>query len=157
MKKILLFSMLVSIVFVGCKKETTYQVFNNCSPHKSEIEPLLNGTLYEVVIFEYLGEDIVMQKNVKKIEVGKKSEEFIMHGKAEKIKVSFVMIPKESQFYNILGTRYYTVQYFYFDEGKLTLAEINDKTMMSESPKSSKGAINGDGISIEKVRKSIKK
>jgi hypothetical protein len=155
MKKLLLFIVFTSILLIGCKKDTIYQIYNNCSVYHSDVDPLLNGTFYEVVVLEYLGEDIVMQKNIKKIEVGKKSEEFTMHGKAEKIKISFELLPKESAFYGVTS-RLYTAQYFYLEPGKLTLAEINDKTMLSEDPKSPKQTTT-DEVTIENIRKSILK
>jgi len=142
MKKVLLvFTIVViaSFFLLGCKKEieATYQIYNNCSSVSSAYEPLLNGTLYEIVVFEYFGSDVVREKNIDRIAVGGKSGVITAHEKAEKIKVSFKFLPKESSYYNMSSNnRKYTVQYYYLKREKKDnkiIAELNGNTMLSGS------------------------
>ena len=103
MRKNILFVLIAASLFViGCKKETTYQVFNNTTKPSSSADPYLDGSMWEVVIFEYAGNDVITQKNIDRVEVGKKSQIFTAHEKAEKIKVSFKFLPPQSNYKAIL-------------------------------------------------------
>ena len=152
MKKTLLFSLVLflSIVFIGCKKDTTYQIYNNCTKEQTSVQ-YLDGSLYEVVIYEYLGNDVIRQVNIDKISSGGgKSDIITANEKTEKIKVSFRLLPKQSAYYNLSSNnRKYTVQYYFLEEGKLTIAEINGNTMVGGSMKISKNEQNS-GITINK-------
>ena len=73
MKRIILFAMIVAVSF-GCSKDdisaptapTTYQVFNNM-PYQTPVLPYLDGSFYEVIVYCYVGSDIVKQDNYEKI------------------------------------------------------------------------------------------
>ena len=157
MKKILFFLTISSLIFFGCKKEkdATYQILNNSSKYQSSTQ-YLDGSIYDVVVFEYRGNDVVKEVNINKISYGGgKSSKITAHEKTEKIKVSFKFLPKESPYYNLSSNnRKYTVQYYYLKKGENIIAEINDKTMIGGSLNLSKGKSNY-GVTIKEIMKNI--
>jgi len=157
MKKILFFLTISSLIFFGCKKDkdATYQILNNSSKYQSSTQ-YLDGSIYEVVVFEYRGNDVVKEVNINKVSYGGgKSNKITAHEKTEKIKVSFKLLPKESPYYNLSSNyRKYTVQYYYLKKGENTIAEINDKTMVSGSITSAKEGTDY-GITIKEMIQNI--
>ena len=157
MRKLLFLLTISSLIIFGCKKDkdATYQILNNSSKYESSTQ-YLDGSMYEIVVFEYHGNDVVKEVNISKIGYGGgKSSKITAHEKTEKIKVSFKFLPKESQYYNLSSNnRKYTVQYYYLKKGENTIAEINDKTMLGGSLNLSKGE-SDYGITIKEMMKNV--
>ena len=131
MKK-MLFVALVSLLLISCKDEpliSTYQVFNNTSSYSSSV-PYLDGSMYEVVVFCYAGNDVVREDNFTKIAIGGKTPIKEVTESITKIKVSFKFLPAASSVYST-ATRQYVVAYTLIEPGKNVISEINDNSMTS--------------------------
>ena len=131
MKRILF--ILAIIALVSCKeKETTFQVINNVTEMNSDME-YLDGTLWEVIVFCYRGEDIAKQINLDPIPPeGGVSNIITAEEGIEKVKVSFRFLPEESPFYDLSSNyRMYTVSYTYLTQEDHTEITIDDDTMLS--------------------------
>lgn len=129
---------LLPILFSSCKKDevtppTTYQIFNNMTKSTSTM-PYLDGSLYEVVVYCYLGADIVRQDNYDAIAPGQKTAIKEVLPTYTKMKVSFKFLPPASDYYNMASnTRKYIVTYTPLEVEKNTISEINDNSMVSSS------------------------
>ncbi|KAA6303136.1 MAG: hypothetical protein EZS26_000739 [Candidatus Ordinivivax streblomastigis] len=141
---LLVLAVVLPVLFAGCSKDdddeskTTYQVFNNNEKTSSTLDKYLDGSIYEVVVYCYIGDDIVRQDNFDKIAPGAKSELKEVPDNFEKIKVSFKFLPKESEFYDLsANTRKYAVAYTLLSKGKNTISELNGETMVGNTLRSS--------------------
>ena len=136
MKQVILLIALLPIFFVSCKKDvtlTSYQIFNN-STAVSSTTPYLDGSMYEVVVYCYVGTDIVRQDNIVAIKTGEKSIIKEVPSTYTKIKVSFKLLPPASAYYDLsFNSRYYTVTYTLLESEKNTISEINGHSMLSTS------------------------
>jgi len=138
MKKLILLMALLPILFSSCKKDevtppTTYQIFNNMTKSTSTM-PYLDGSLYEVVVYCYVGADIVRQDNYDAIASGQKTTIKEVPPTYTKIKVSFKFLPPASDYYNMASnTRKYSITYTLLEVEKNTISEINDNSMVSSS------------------------
>lgn len=139
MKNILFLLILAAVVTLGCKKDepepaspTTYQIVNDNEVNESTIE-FLDGTLYEIVVFAYTGDDIARQDNVDPVgPSGSKSDIIEVPDTIEKIKISFKFLPKESPYYNLSSNnRKYVVSYTFLEKGKNNQVIIDGQTMVS--------------------------
>jgi len=98
------------ILLFSCKKEeekTTYQVVNNLeklsdfwinylSENDPAMIPYLDGTLHEVIVYCYIGSDLVRTDNLGSISIkGGKSSILEVEPNYEKVKVSFLFFPPE--------------------------------------------------------------
>ncbi len=121
MKKVLFIALILGMAFVSCKKDpetklpTTYTITNSFS----------GGDFYEVIVFEYMGSDIIQQVEVGNLASGQTSATFTANTNSDKIKVSME---------NYQGTRFYTSQKYLLTEGQNTAVVINDNTMISQNP-----------------------
>jgi len=136
MKKVL-FLFLALILVSSCRKEetpTTYQIINNVTKTTTS-DPYLDGSMYEVVVYHYLGSDIIKQDDIDKISSGGgKSELIEAPGKSEKIKISFKFLPPQSSNYNLSSNvRKYIVAYTLLNKGENNIATITDNTSISSS------------------------
>lgn len=146
--KLLLFGIIL-LAAASCKKSdksTTYQITNNMTKETvSDLEPLLNGSLYEVIVFEFNDKDeVVKQENISKIESGGgKSEIIEVTPDVVKVKVSFKMLPKESAYYNLSNNvRKYVKAYSYLPSEQNTNISIDGNTMVSSSMTATIGSDN---------------
>ena len=133
--------MLLPLFLFGCSKEsedalvtpTTYQIFNNMAKNTSTM-PYLDGSLYEVVVYCYVGVDIVRQDNYDAIAPGQKTTIKEVPPTYTKIKVSFKFLPPASDYYDMASnTRKYIVTYTLLEVEKNTISEINGNSMVSSS------------------------
>lgn len=126
----------VLLLFVSCQKEepTTYQVINNTTRINSSV-PFLDGSLYEVVVFLYSGSDIIDEDHIESIEPGGgKSDIIEVHEGCEKVKISFKLLPPESEFYDTEeNSRIYTVSFTLITKEKNNEVIIDDNTMISSN------------------------
>ena len=98
------------LLLFSCKKEeekTTYQIVNNLeklsdglitylSENDPAMIPYLDGTLHEVIVYCYIGSDIVRTDNLGNISSkGGKSGILEVESNYEKVKVSFLFFPPE--------------------------------------------------------------
>lgn len=140
------------ILFAACEKDesskTTYEVVNNSEKFVSSME-YLDGTLWEIVVYQFIGDDIVKQDNLDPIAYGgTTSGKIEVDNNVEKVKLSFKFFPKKSEYYDLSSNnRKYVVAYTYIEEGKNNIIEVDGETMSSGSLKSAK--VNNLNISDE--------
>ena len=105
MKKliIMLVAMLPLFVFSACSddensngedKNGTYRVVNNNEKFETELDDTLNGTMYEVIAFEYdENGDLISQKNIGDISYGGGRSDIIEADETcVKVQISFLNI-----------------------------------------------------------------
>lgn len=105
---VVFFLLIIISCLTGCKKEeekTTYQIINNYQKlsdnlitYLTEDDPgllqYLDGTLHEVIVYCYIGSDIVRTDNLGTISPkGGKSDITEVESDYEKVKVSFLLFP----------------------------------------------------------------
>lgn len=134
MKKLTFIGCLI-LLFTSCSKEdpTTFQIVNDCKVTTTSTE-YLDGSIYEVIVFHYSGEDIIKQDNIDDISSGGgKSAIIEAPAGSEKVKVSFQLLPPESPYYNLSANdRMYVVAYTVLEKGVNNIIRINDNTMVDD-------------------------
>jgi hypothetical protein len=140
MKKLL--PILALLFLFGCSKDdevevTTYHIVNSVETMDGSVE-YLDGTMYEVIVFCFKGEDIVREDVLDPISSGGGiSKEVELIPDIEKIKISFKFLPKESAFYDLSSNnRKYTLTTFLIEKGKDNEFIINGSTMTQGTLKS---------------------
>ena len=106
---------IIAFAFTSCSKDTTYQVSN-----KSDFN------LFEVIGFEYYGNDRVNQDNIGNVGMGATSETIIAEKQAEKVKFGFRFASD--------GDWYYTSQYYLLEAKGNKVFTIDNNTMVSTNP-----------------------
>ncbi len=141
MKKVLFLAFILPLL--SCEKDkdsekapTTYQIINNIE--RFDYDEYLNGTLWEIVVFGYGGDDIIRQDNISTpvLPDGGLSEKKEITSDITKIKVSFKLLPKESPFYDLPeNNRKYVVAFKNIVKETNNVVVIDGKTMLSGSLK----------------------
>jgi len=134
------------ILLLSCKKEeekTTYQIINNMEYDPQTIE-YLDGTLWEVVVYCYIGSDIIRQDNIEKVlPAGGKSEMIEVEPNYEKVKVSFKLLPPQSPNYDLSANhRLYVVAYTILEKEKNNIITISGSTQVGSSLTSANTKLN---------------
>lgn len=157
MKKIIFFVLIIFLI--GCKKDepekTTYQITNNITPvDTTQTEEYLDGTLWEIVVFCYNGDDIIRQDNLPFIKPdGHKSAITEVTDNITKVKVSFKYLPHESPNYDLsINFRRYVVAFCFIEKEKNNSIVIDDNTMLSGSLKSTFGNTFSEQINEQLMR-----
>jgi hypothetical protein len=93
----------------------------------------LNGSMYEVTVFHYSGNDIIKQDNITKVASGGgKSELMDAPENSQKIKVSFKLLPPESPYYSLDLNNWITIVAFTtIVKGQNNIITLNDNTIIS--------------------------
>jgi hypothetical protein len=131
-----IYLILAIVLILGCKKEeippTTYQVINGTSGDSNSTVPYLDGTLYEIVVYQYSGGDIIQQDNIEPLPPrGGTSERIEANPTTDRIKVSFKFLPPQSLMYNdATNYRRYVVSLTILTP-RNNLVIIDDNTMLS--------------------------
>lgn len=140
MKKLFVLGMItLAIGFAGCSKDEgakdkSYTIVNNSYYDGTSVDRYLDGSIYDVVIYEYKGDEIVRQQSIDKVASGSKSGLLRADAKSDKVKVSFMMLPRESPNYNLsFNTRKYIVSFTYLEEGKNVDVVLDNNTMVGNS------------------------
>lgn len=127
------------VVFTGCEEEeseTTIQIRNEIQ--KMRTRPVeLDGTLYDVVVYEFKRGDLIGHKNIGNIEPEGGNTGKIRMEEAEKVKIGFYFLPKEFQPEDMVEM-YYTSGYFYIKKNKNKMIVIDGNTMLSNMLKNAK-------------------
>lgn len=129
------------LLFTSCslfENPTTIEVINNNEYYTSTV-PYFNGTMYEVSILLYVGDDLAGQESTNPITTGGGSSGIIeIDEDIEKVQVSFKFLPRESEYYNEeFNDRMYTSAYTYIDKGENNIIELNENTLLQGQPKKS--------------------
>lgn len=150
MKKLLLLLLILPFVFSSCGSDdedgTSYQIVNNNS-FESDFEDL-DGSMYDVIVFCFIGDNVVREDHYDKISSMSKSEIKGIPDNFEKIKVSFKMLPNNSPYAGISSNvRKYTVSYTLIEKGKKNVVELTGNTLIQNNLKSILKSDNSESIS----------
>jgi len=152
MKKSILLLAVSILLFTSCSKDeesnvTTYQIVNEMSYTESTSE-YLNGSLWEVVIYQYIGDDIAKQNNIKSVKYGGgKSDKIKVEDNVDKINMSFRLLPEEDPHYDkSFNNRLYVKAFTFVKENTNNIITVDDETRITTIPKSPslKSAFNTD-------------
>lgn len=111
---------------------TTYQILNNLKLYPN-VE-FVDGSLWEVVVYYYIGENIVEVDSINPILTSEISEKIEVQSNYEKIKFSFKLAPMKSQYYfGIANCRRYSEKFILLEKGKNSITEIHDLSSISLS------------------------
>lgn len=133
----LIYIIIVFVFISGCKKEeeepTTYQIVNN--------NPFYNyaysdGSIYEVIVYYYIGTEIVKQENISRISSGGGKTGIIeVNSSYEKLRISFKFIPPTSAYYSSPNNvRYYIAASKRLEKGINNTVTLTGDTQISTSP-----------------------
>ena len=147
MKKYLLILAVILplFVFIGCsddeenekKNVATYCIVNNNEKFENSVDETLNGTMYEVIAFEYDEKgDMISQKNIGDIPYGGGRSDMIEADETcVKVQISFLNIGKESPFYDAdFNERTYVKALSVIKPGENVDIVVDGETMISKNP-----------------------
>ena len=111
---------------------TTFQISNNLKLYPP-VE-FIDGSLWEVMVYYYIGKDVVKVDSINPILTDEISAKIEIPSKYEKIKFSFQLAPKKSQYYfGVANCRRYSENFINLDKGKNVVVEINDLSSINLS------------------------
>jgi len=138
MKNNIVLIVLILLSFTACKKDnpippTTYQIVNNLVKMSYEIEPLLDGSMYEVEIYWYNNLNVIVkQYDLSQVKYGGgMSPRTVVTSDVVKVRVSFKRLPAQSEYYNHeINNRMFVVAYFNIKKGDNILIAIDEETVV---------------------------
>jgi hypothetical protein len=131
---------IIAFAFIsGCKKAeedpATCQIINNCLSFTSGLDSYFNGSLYEVIVYSYAGNEIVKEYKIGIISsAGGKSEIFEVAPGCDKIRLSFKFLPASSANYNSANNiRLYVVASKRIQKGASNILTLQGNVLVSTS------------------------
>lgn len=141
------FIILAALLNSGCEKEspeaitTTLKVVNNTTRVHYDEEPLLTGSLYEVILFAFIENDLSGEISMEDVHPeGGESEIIEISNEVTKVKLSFTLLPPQSDYFPEID-RSYTASYKFINQGELNEITIHDNTMLQTWLKKSSSEI----------------
>jgi hypothetical protein len=111
---------------------TTYQISNNLKLYPP-VE-FIDGSLWEVIIYYFIGNEIVKVDSINPILTGELSSKIKISSNYEKMKFSFQLAPKKSQYYfGMANCRRYSENFILIEKGKNIIIEIHDLSSITLS------------------------
>lgn len=111
---------------------TTFQISNNLKLYPP-VE-FIDGSLWEVVVYYYIGKDIIKIDSISPVLADEISAKIEIPSKYEKMKFSFQLAPKKSQYYfGVANCRRYSENFVLLEKGKNVLIEIHDLSLINLS------------------------
>lgn len=87
----------------------------------------IDGSLWEVIVYYYIGQNIVKIDSLSPILTGEISSKIEILSIYEKLKFSFQLAPKKSQYYfGCANCRRYSENFTLLEKNKNTVVEIHD-------------------------------
>ena len=147
----------IGFTFMGCGGNdepslvTSYQIINNVSKQITS-DVYLDGTMWEIVVFKYRGDDVAGEDIVDPVRPeGDESKIIEVDSEITKVKISFKFLPKESSNYNLpINYRRYYVSYNFLTPKMNNIITLEESTMLTDSRnkrKNIKSALNSIKIS----------
>ena len=169
MKKliIMLAAMLPLFVFSACSddensngedKNGTYRVVNNNEKFETELDDTLNGTMYEVIAFEYdENGDLISQKNIGDISYGGGRSDIIEADETcVKVQISFLNIGEGSPFYDAdYNERNYVAALTVIKPGENVDIVVDGETMISKTPNTKSLTKSIENISVSNALENV--
>jgi len=110
---------------IPAESSTTYQISNNLKLYPP-VE-YIDGSLWEVVVYYYIGKDIVKVDSINPVLTDQISAKIEIPANYEKIKFSFQLAPKKSQYYSgFANCRRYSENFIFLVKDKNIIIEIHD-------------------------------
>lgn len=107
------------------ESSTTFQISNNLKLYPP-VE-FIDGSLWEVIVYYYIGQNIVKIDSLSPILTGEISSKIEIPSIYEKLKFSFQLAPKKSQYYfGCANCRRYSENFTLLEKNKNTVVEIHD-------------------------------
>lgn len=107
------------------ESSTTFQISNNLKLYPP-VE-FIDGSLWEVIVYYYIGQNIVKIDSLSPILTGEISSKIEILSIYEKLKFSFQLAPKKSQYYfGCANCRRYSENFTLLEKNKNTVVEIHD-------------------------------
>jgi len=104
---------------------TTFQISNNLKLYPP-VE-FIDGSLWEVIVYYYIGQNIVKIDSLSPILTGEISSKIEIPSIYEKLKFSFQLAPKKSQYYfGCANCRRYSENFTLLEKNKNMVVEIHD-------------------------------
>lgn len=130
------------LMFTACSEDddpnvSTFTIINNTEKLRPSLDEYLNGTMYEVIAFEYdENGNNIGQININDIPYGGgKSEPIQVQESCSKVQVSFRLVPRESPFYNLQeNARLYIVSLGVIKKGGNINIIVDGETMSTTNP-----------------------
>ena len=140
----LIIYLLILVFFISCDQallptesssiasSTTFQISNNLKLYPA-VE-YIDGSLWEVIVYYYIGQDIVKVDSLKPVLTGEISSKIAVPSTYEKFKYSFQLAPKKSQYYSgCANCRRYSENFTFFEKNNNTIVEIHDLSTITLS------------------------
>lgn len=154
MKRILL--LVTTISLLGCSKDdveevvvqpTTYQVVNDIEKQTTMSE-YIDGTLYDVVVFKFRGDDLAGEDNLGDLDPdGGASKVLELDENIDKVKVSFEWVPKDSPA-SEFSERNYTASYTFITQETDNVITITGETMVSDKLMKADGSAKNSDVKM---------
>lgn len=107
------------------ESSTTFQISNNLKLYPP-VE-FIDGSLWEVIVYYYIGQNIVKIDSLSPILTGEISSKIEIPSIYEKLKFSFQLAPKKSQYYfGCANCRRYSENFTLLEKNKNMVVEIHD-------------------------------
>jgi hypothetical protein len=111
---------------------TTYQISNNLNLYPPE--EFIDGSLWEIIIYYFIGNEIVKIDSIEPVLTGEISSKIIIPSSYQKLKFSFQFAPKKSLYYlGCANCRRYSENFTLIEKGKNTIIEIHDLSSITLS------------------------
>lgn len=143
MKKLVFF--LFAIICISCDDNlisteslqtetlTTYQISDNLKLYPA-VE-FIDGSLWEVMVYYFIDDNVVKIDSINPILTGEVSLKIKIPSNYQKMKFSFQLAPKKSQYYSgVANCRRYYGNYILMEKGKNVVVEIHDLSSITLSP-----------------------
>ena len=123
---------LISTESLQTETFATYQISDNLKLYPP-VE-FIDGSLWEVVVYYYIEDKIVKIDSINPILTGEISSKISIPSDYEKMKFSFQLAPKKSQYYSgCANCRRYSGNFILLERGKNVVIEINDLSSITLS------------------------
>lgn len=140
----LIIYLLILVFFISCdqallptesssiESATTFQITNNLKLYPA-VE-YIDGSLWEVIVYYYIGQDIVKVDSLSPVLTGEISSKIEVPSTYEKFKFSFQLAPKKSQYYSgSANCRRYSENFTLLEKNNNTDVEIHDLSTITLS------------------------
>lgn len=124
---------LISTESLQTETFTTYQISDNLKLYPP-VE-FIDGSLWEVIVYYFIDDNIVKIDSINPILTGEVSLKIKIPSNYQKMKFSFQLAPKKSQYYfGVANCRRYYGNFIFLEKGKNVVVEIHDLSSITLSP-----------------------
>ena len=123
---------LISTESLQTETLTTYQISDNLKLYPP-VE-FIDGSLWEVMVYYFIDDNVVKIDSINPILTGETSSKIKIPSNYQKMKFSFQLAPKKSQYYSgCANCRKYYGDFILLEKGKNVVVEIHDLSSITLS------------------------